>query len=82
MGLGATASTTRRINAQAPFISVIFPSTYRINVGYIIGFCRGYLAIPWLGKPCFTGYCIENDMIPFVDPCAAYRAFAREFCDH
>jgi hypothetical protein len=82
MGLGATASTTRGIDTQAPFIPKIFPSTYRVNVRYIIGFCRGYLAIPWLTKPRFSGYCIENDMIPSIDPCAAYRAFAREFCDH
>ena len=82
MGLGATASATGCINAQSPFIPIIFPATYRINVGNVIGFCRGYLAIPWLGKPRFTGYCIENDMIPSIDPCAAYRAFARVFSRH
>jgi hypothetical protein len=79
MGLGATASTTRGIDAQAPFIPKIFPSTYRINVRNIIGFCRGNLAIPWFTKPRFTGNSIENNMIPSIDPCAAYRAFTRVF---
>lgn len=82
MGLCTTASTARGINAQTPFIPIIFPATYRVNVGNVIGFCRGYLAIPWLGKPRFTGYCIENDMIPFIDPCATYRTFARVFGRH
>jgi|APGre2960657404_1045060.scaffolds.fasta_scaffold31552_2 hypothetical protein len=82
MGLGATASTTRGIDAQAPFIPKIFPSTYRINVRNIIGFCRDYLTIPWLTKPRFTGYCIENDMIPPVDPCSTNRAFTRIFSNH
>ena len=84
MGLDGAAATTRGIFTASGLVSVVLPTTAKIdNMAHIIqGRGKAYPVVVLVGVPSFAGNSVENNFVTSSNRCAGAGIFSGVFGYH